>query len=123
MKREILFRGKRVSDGVWVYGDLITKPIHHECCILESGCINHSVDPETVGQYTGLLDKNKEKIFEGDVVKDYGGKPGAVTFEDGCFNYRGEPLTWTFDQGEQPHIVDTEKWATIAGNIYEPQPA
>jgi len=66
---EILFRGKSKLTGSWVFGDLITKPVHHECCILENGCINHSVYPESVGQYTGLNDKNDIKIFKKDILK------------------------------------------------------
>lgn len=66
--REILFRGKRVDNGKWVYGNLLQ--YHNgQRGILELGGLKiFSVIPSTVGQFTGHTDKNDVKIFEGDVV-------------------------------------------------------
>ena len=82
--REILFRGKRIDNGQWIYGYYI-KATHHwhnhgihedwvaTDTVQNGGWCNvrgkYAVIPETIGQFTGITDENNNKVFEGDIVK------------------------------------------------------
>jgi len=73
MKREILFRGKRTDNGEWTYGNLIgDDAIVGEMAYFDDDYFIttfwYKVNPETVGQFTGITDKNGIKVFEGDIV-------------------------------------------------------
>lgn len=106
--REILFRGKRTDNGEWVEGyyykakycrtddklcDYITILYMEQCNLPNS---HYIVNPETVGQYTGLTDKNGTKIFEGDIVKCVDANNGGSFTAIVSFGNPNHQYNWGF---------------------------
>ena len=101
--REILFRGKRIDNGEWVYGSLVIQSgewlnkdekAPDEYWIYGKRGEIYLVDSSTIGQYTGLT-ANDKKIFEGDIVKiisvlDDSERVTAVMYDSGLFGVKHE---------------------------------
>ena len=142
MSREILFRGKRCSDGKWVYGFYVEskqswkghKP--HKSWIVPNAISNggffnvlgrYAVKDDTVGQFTGLLDKNGNKVFEGDIVEVYDFTSAYASKHRGAVKmYRGswcvEYEDSIFDMVAHPRLFFddfADRKTEVIGNIYD----
>ena len=145
--REILFRGKRVDTGEWVYGSFVPDLLEVFNGFEElDGFIKPfektpdkrrmvEVERSTVGQYTGLTDRNGVKIFEGDILRlshDWGdgttdvwlaivefGNPNGLyswgwqlRYLKGCSSFNKDILCWV-------DMEDTRAWCEVVGNVHD----
>ena len=126
--REILFRGKRLDNGEWVYGNFCMDALEQTrgLCGLD-GFIRryntdtkrmemYEVDRETIGQYTGLVDKNGRRIFEGDIVKSIETKEtGVVQF----FHEYSAFMVWCKSSNEVGFLYECTSIDEVIGNIHD----
>ena len=114
--REILFRGKRLDNGEWAHGNLVCWK--DGTASIDDGSYDMpqwAIDIATVGQYTGLTDKNGKKIFEGDIVDilTENEEIGVVAYEDGGFLVNADGFCVDF----HANINGTD--LEIIGNIHD----
>lgn len=124
--REILFRGKNVIGGQWLNGDLIHTTTGKAPMIRTHGknsAISHMVDPDTVGQYTCLTDKNGKRIFEGDIIKipddydTYGMNAGEVY--EVYFGFGGFRLKPKYRKNARGYFLEDSGEVEVIGNIHD----
>lgn len=112
--REILFRGIRRAGNNMIFGN------YHKGALTGTPFINGSeVNPETVGQFTGLLDKNGTKIFEGDILVNrlnrmVDKEPYQIIYDE----YSGGWL-WSNETGCDPFYQEIAKNGEVIGNIHD----
>ena len=120
--REILFRGKRIDNGEWIEGYYCPQPyvrfpceptIFPAAAMDDGNWYGERVDPDTVGRFTGLTDRNGTKIFEGDIVL-HKGECGLVgySYDYGMFEV-------DFDYCFASFIDISASNCEVIGNIYD----
>ena len=119
--REIIFRGK--SGTEWVYGDLWRLHEGRVAIRRNDKVLPYEVIPETVGQYTGLMDKNGGMIFEGDIVKSkkYGKIIGHSNVNDfDIFTVAYEPAMFRIKNAHRAfNLVGRSVDYEVIGNIHD----
>ena len=123
MKREIKFRGVRLDNGEWIYGDL-NHLLDGVYISNDHGCNMAQVDPDTVGMNTGLKDKNGKEIYDGDILAHNGRVIGHVV--DGvrgyCFDVvYADPVSTSTWSLYGVVVNDYKGDVEIVGNIHDNQ--
>lgn len=115
--REILFRGQGI-DGNWYYGVPLVFTEDY-VCMTAPHTYNKSVLPETVGQFTGLTDRNGIKVFDGDILVFRKGATHPIkVYWDGLgwkFLRNGKNIQDAFECNTIDHI----KFCEVIGNIHD----
>lgn len=117
--RRILFRGKNLF-GKWIEGDLIQYLIYGKMHIARNswGAGGQEVDPETVGQYTGLTDMNGNKIFEGDLCLC--DRNISKHIDKKVFEIKFDPETGFFGESDTSNIYPSDFYmCEIVGNVFD----
>lgn len=122
--REIKFRGKRIDNNEWVYGYLQKQAVEGEeyyitwpCTELINNC--RVVIPKTIGQFTGLYDKNGVEIYEGDIVKSLT-NTFSIIYKKGCFFAVGINKSQVYTLFEEFEMCNKASVnLKVIGNIYD----
>lgn len=122
--REILFRGKRSDNGKWITGDLWHNPYGKNGLAIVSPINNqgtiggNNVIPETVGQSTGMTDKNGVKIFEGDITRGKSKSVYVVKYSHHIAGFMTEG-TGVLSSSRPCMNYGTMNYYEVIGNIHD----
>ena len=117
MMREILFRGKKIDNDEWTYGFYFEHSIdgqkysYIKYQTFDEGFVTNEVVADTVGQFTGLFDKNGKKIFEGDIVESPNGTQGFIEWQNA-------ECAFLVNIGDDWQTMDDCPYEVV-GNIYD----
>lgn len=145
--RKILFRGKRADNGEWTEGFYVRlfekkngfyQANHYifdgNIRLGEERYAGHGnyyqdviickkkIDKKTLGQFTGMTDKNGKNIFEGDIIRDNTGECYIVEFRDGCFMFScndGGEIYYDIMLPISKNKQTTYKYGEVIGNIHD----
>jgi uncharacterized phage protein (TIGR01671 family) len=119
-RKERLYRGKRIDNGEWFIGCDIWAPWFYDQNFITLS--DHKdivrVDPQTVGEFTGALDADGTRIFEGDIVDT---PRWVVSYSTGMKCFSGMQVGWYIQRDNWEswsELIDTDK-VTVIGNIHD----
>lgn len=134
MNRTVKFRGKSKKTGVWLFGDLVRNAEGAFAVVppfeitTDNHCERYEVDGNTIGQFTGLLDKNGKEIYECDIVSFddtpynvYGNKyVGNVVSVNGAWSVK-HSVSWCTECFYAPLFADVfaDRKTVVLGNVYD----
>ena len=125
-EREIKYRGLKTfqifngeTNNVWIYGFYLKRGTYGDpgpqahIFVYENGYEGYRVEAETIGQFTGLLDKDGKEIYEDDIISFDDGKIGIIEFARGCFVVK-------YGKDNAQSLYEIHNWSVkILGNRFE----
>ena len=132
--RDILFRGKRLDNGKWYYGSYLflkdvptydwtgkkKAPYDDVYFIVDNQDVNYAVESETVGQYTGQVDRNGQKIFEGDILRIGGNEKYCFSVSFLCGRWEcANPLRMKYYGHALEYYDNSSEKYEVIGNIHD----